>query len=297
PGTNRARATLDNVGIQYGLKALAGGAITAEEFVTLNEQIGGVDFDSNATAARSVGDAEAIAIAYKAGIVSSGKQLAKTAIIDLRGYDDSTLFVPPGTIANVTNFGIHHIWRSFSLRDRLDKANGNHDNHVMWRYGTGLSPAPSLALQSFLTMDKWMTTLKADTSTATLEKKIISAKPADAFDFCYLTADTTLSNKITDKAVCDADPFLKSHSSPRQVAGGPLSENILKCQLKPIDPADYSPAALTTSQITRLQNVFPTGVCDWSKPGVGQQEAASPLTFATAAGGTAIAAAPTAQVQ
>jgi hypothetical protein len=297
PGTNRARVTLDNVGIQYGLKALVSGAITAEEFVILNERIGGVDIDSNSTVARSVGDAEAIAIAYRAGIVSSGKQLAKTAIIDLRGYDDSTLVVPPGTIPNVTNFGIHHIWRSFSLRERLDKANGNHDNHVMWRYGTGLSPAPSLTLQSFLTMDKWMSNLKADTSTATLEKKIISAKPADAFDFCYLTSDTTLSNKITDKAVCDADQFLKPHSSPRQVAGGPLSENILKCQLKAIDPADYSPAALTTSQITRLQNVFTTGVCDWTKPGVGQQEAVGPLTFATTVGGTAIAAAPTAQAQ
>ena len=42
----RARTTLDNVGVQYGLKALLSGAITAEEFVTLNEKIGGIDADS-----------------------------------------------------------------------------------------------------------------------------------------------------------------------------------------------------------------------------------------------------------
>src|SRR3954467_3287171 len=42
PGSVRARSTGDNTGIQYGLNALLGGAITAEEFVTLNEKIGGV---------------------------------------------------------------------------------------------------------------------------------------------------------------------------------------------------------------------------------------------------------------
>ncbi len=35
------RADADNVGVQYGLNALRSGAITAEEFVTLNEKIGG----------------------------------------------------------------------------------------------------------------------------------------------------------------------------------------------------------------------------------------------------------------
>src|SRR5215831_7667605 len=49
PGTNFAKVTRDNVGVQYGLKALASGAITPEEFVTLNERIGGADIDANIT--------------------------------------------------------------------------------------------------------------------------------------------------------------------------------------------------------------------------------------------------------
>ena len=54
PGSEQRRAltTNDNVGVQYGLKALLSGAITPEEFVTLNEKIGGSDTDSNATASR-----------------------------------------------------------------------------------------------------------------------------------------------------------------------------------------------------------------------------------------------------
>src|SRR3989449_894811 len=86
PGSTRARQTGDNVGIQYGLKALLGGAITPEEFVTLNEKIGGFDADSNRRAARSTADLPALDIAYRAGIVSSGKNLGKLPIIDSRGW-------------------------------------------------------------------------------------------------------------------------------------------------------------------------------------------------------------------
>ncbi len=282
PGTNRAPTTRDNVGVQYGLKALVSGAITAEEFVVLNEKIGGADFDIRPTAARSPADLQALPIAYAAGIVSDGHQLGKTPIIDLRGNDDSNIPPPPGAL------GIHHIWRSFALRSRLDGANGNHDNHVMWRYGTGLiAPAASgLTRQSFLTIDRWVAGIRDDTSDASIEEKIVSHRPADAFDFCYLSTDATFSTKVTDPAVCDADPFLKPHSSPRQAAGGPLAENILKCQLKPLDPAGYLPAVLTPAQLDRMRAVFPDGVCDFSKPGVGQAPALSPLDFSAGPGGT-----------
>ena len=121
----------------------------------------------------------------------------------------------------------------------------------MWRYGTGLLPATpaqvaAVTLESFLTMDTWLSNLLTSAPKATLnsvrtQAQVIAAKPADAFDLCYLTGDVTFSTKVTDMAVCDADPRLAKHSSPRQVAGGPLAENILKCQLKPLNPADYAP--------------------------------------------------------
>jgi hypothetical protein len=78
---------------------------------------------------------------------------------------------------------------------------------------------------------------------------------------------------------------LAKHASPRQVAGGPLAENILKCRLKPLSPLDYGPVLFSSAQWTRLQTTFPDGVCDWSEKGVGQRRAASPLTFADGPGG------------
>jgi hypothetical protein len=290
PGSRRALKTGDNVGIQYGLKALLAGAITAEEFVTLNEKIGGTDADSNATAARSVADLLALAIAYRSGIVSSGENLGKLPIIDSRGYDEQ---------------GIHYIWRSFSERARIEAANGgNHGNQVIWRYGTGLLPATSaqvtaVTLASLLTMDNWLSNLLTSAPKATLnsvrtQAQVIAAKPSEAFDFCFLTGDTTFSNEVTDMALCDADPRLMKHSSPRQVAGGALTENILKCQLKPLNAADYLPATFSAAQLGRLVAAFPDGVCDRSKPGVGQQSAVSPLTFENGPGGVPLGPPPSA---
>src|SRR6185503_20871472 len=141
-------------------------------------------------------------------------------------------------------------------------------------------------------MDLWLTTLKADTSDTSLEAKVRNAKPASAFDYCLLTADVEQDDKVTNQAACDADPFLKPGSSPRQVAGGPRSEEILKCRLKPLNPADYAPASLTSAQLTRLQAVFPGGVCDWAAGGVGQQPALSPLDFSAGPGGVPLPPAP-----
>ena len=288
PGSTRALQTGDNVGIQYGLKALFGGAITPEEFVTLNERIGGFDADSNRRAARSTADLPALDIAYRAGIVASGENLGKLPIIDSRGYDEQ---------------GIHYIWRSFAERARIDAANGgNHGNQVMWRYGTGLLPATAaqvaaVTLNSFLTMDIWLSNLTVSAPKDTLnsvrtQDEVIQAKPAAAHDLCYLTGDPTFSTPVTDMAVCDADARLMKHTSPRQVAGGPLAENILKCRLKPLNPADYVPVIFSAGQLARLEGAFPGGVCDWSLPGVGQQPPASPLDFAEGPGGVPLPPAP-----
>ena len=284
PGTTRANLTYDNVGIQYGLGALKAGTITSEEFVTLNEVIGGSNPDNVLVAARSTADAPALPIAYRAGIVSNGQNLGKVAIIDQRGYDEQ---------------GIHYIWRSFSERDRLDQDTGGHGNQVIWRYGTSLlAPAASgLTLMSFLQMDLWLTALNTNVPKAAIndsrtQAQVVTAKPSTAFDFCYLTSDTTFSTKVTNQATCDADARLAIRSSPRQVAGGARTENILKCQLKPLVTADYAPATVTAGQLARLQAAFSSGVCDWSKPGVGQQVPVSPLDFSNGAGGLPFPAAP-----
>ena len=59
------------------------------------------------------------------------------------------------------------------------------------------------------------------------------------------------------------------YSNVRHEAAGPLAANVLKCQLKPVDAHDY-PSSLSAADLMRLKHIFPTGVCDWTKPGVNQ---------------------------
>ncbi len=269
PGEEYGRRVASNEGILYGLKSLQAGYISAEEFVSLNEHIGGSDTDLGLVSTRTKAAAESVAMAYRMGVVTDARQWAKVPIIDLRGNDNS---------------GIHMNWRAFAVRDRLDRKLGGHDNQVIWRFGPTLWPPAesNLLVDSLMTMDTWVRAIKADTADVSLEEKVVRNKPESAFDFCYIGDD--YSNKITDQATCDADPVLAYYGSPRQVAGGPLAESVLKCALKPLAPAAFG-IEFDDVQWSRLEAVFPDGVCDWSAPGVGTQPAIPWLDYTAGPGG------------
>jgi hypothetical protein len=86
------------------------------------------------------------------------------------------------------------------------------------------------------------------------------------------------------------------YGTPRTVAGEPIATDQNKCQLKPLRRQDYN-VAFTDAQWATLAKVFPTGVCDYTKPGVDQQPVVPWLAYGDAKGGvvyggTPIGAAP-----
>ncbi len=266
PRTGFARRPLDNVGIQYGLRALTAGTISTDQFLDLNERIGGFDNDGNLAASRTVADTSALRAAYRTGrLTSTGAGLAATPIIDYRNYLDDA---PMGDI--------HVRFHSFSLRERLIKANGHADNHVIFvednRYRSNLGTSP--AYQEALTqMDRWLTALTKDASGDAAIVKVRRAKPSDLGDACW-TRDATprkIGEKQTRNPSSQCEQLYPTASFPREIAGGPLANDIAKCQLKPIELPDYR-VTFTTAQSARLRRIFPAGVCDWSRPGVEQQK-------------------------
>ena len=68
-GITHGNSPLDNIGIQYGLKALQAGVINAEEFTRLNEGVGSFtsDFEVGAARPRAVASPLALKTAYTAG--------------------------------------------------------------------------------------------------------------------------------------------------------------------------------------------------------------------------------------
>ncbi len=61
-------------------------------------------------------------------------------------------------------------------------------------------------------------------------------------------------------------------------ADGPMTDDVMKCRLKPMRRDDY-PVSFTDAQWERLQQAFPRGVSDYTKPGVSQQGAVPWLTY------------------
>jgi hypothetical protein len=268
PATGYARRPLDNVGVQYGLQALNAGAISKQQFLDINQKIGGYDNNGNFIAGRTVGDINALMIAYDTGRVTYGGQGMKgTPIIDYRGYVDQP----------ENGNEVHQRYHSFSLRQRLLQVNGNFDNQVML-IEDGVSPGTpglfgdtSVVLTHAVTqMDQWLTALLADTSSDPVHDKLLRAKPADLVDACFTNNGTV---KIAELQVFQGNTtcnqLYPSHSSPRMVAGESVTNDVLKCQLKAITPSDYAVTFLP-AEMAQLQAIFPQGVCDFSKPGVGQ---------------------------
>jgi hypothetical protein len=60
-------------------------------------------------------------------------------------------------------------------------------------------------------------------------------------------------------------------SDTRLQAGEPLGETVLKCALRPLDVNAY-PVRFTASEQKTLRETFRTGVCDYGRPGVGQDQ-------------------------
>jgi hypothetical protein len=318
---------LDNVGVQYGLKALQNGVISGEQFLRVNREIGGLSVDIDYQAERTVADPQALRNAYRTGAINTAEHLANVPIIDLRGPD-------PGIA--------HDAYHSWQMRARLEQTQGHADNHVIW-YG----PAPLFGdtvftTEALLVMDLWLSGIEQDATATPVAEKVIANKPVYARDRCLsvsslfgpegpivpLTGNLLYPDPILPGldlsllppapaeagVVVDAltgqvcgldisalpvvselpvrgellgtlgellapltDPVLglqqtvvqTRFGTPRTVAGDSIQTLTNKCQLKPVDPADYPTVLDPQAFADQVAEIFPQGVCDYSKPGEG----------------------------
>jgi len=276
-----ANRPLDSVGVQYGLKALQAGLITPAEFANLNARIGCGDIDANPSAKRCAMNEKTAITAYRAGQVTDARQLATVPIIDLRGWSEDA--------------DVHTSVFTYGMRARLDAENGTHANQIIWTFKAAYPlqgmevhiAAPELAEKAFLLMDHWLSAVAADSRKATLAQKVRDNKPAEAVDACF--PDNTASSEDTEMSTCET--LFPHYETTRMAAGGPLTGQILKCQLKPLSRSEYN-AVFTDEQWTELEQAFPTGVCDYSKPGVGERASIPWMSFASGPGGKPLGRAP-----
>lgn len=283
-GFGFAEQPYDNTGRLYGLNALRSGDITPEQFVDLNEKVGGLDIDGNVVRTRNAANPKVVETLYRAGLVSSGETLKRVPIIDVR--------------AAAGNPEIHTNFHSHAMRQRLYNAQGSYDNQSVWQLFE-VPNLPSVAgSQSFAAMSAWLHGIDKDTSASPIEEKIRRNRPVGAEDSCLIQ-----DQKSNDLSRCAAFTY---YGDPLIAAGGPASNDVMKCALKPLSvvwPGDgsFGPVPFTRTvgpvvgQWERLQAAFPDGVCDFSRPGIGQVPVQPWTTFVDGPGGRRLGDAPTSE--
>lgn len=249
PTTGFARRPLDNTGVQYGLEALRAGTITANQFLELNQQIGGYDIDGRPVPARERARPRDVSRAYATGQVLSGSgNIRSLPIIAVNLYSDA--------------FGdIHDRFRLFTIRERLRGPHGEPDrSYVIWTRpsngniaqaltGTAFDPADVVQL-----LDQWLTS---------------GHRPDAAVDSCTDAKGALVSGTHVYDRPGPCRDLYPLAGDPRTAAGAPLVNDVIKCRLRPMRARDYR-GLLTAAQVDRLRRTFPGGVCDWDARGVGQ---------------------------
>ena len=297
-----AASTWDNVGVQYGLDALVSGFLATAEFLDLNARAGswknepdmvqeGCPFlsflcpnpadlaglapvpdiwpnlidpwswrnmalspDGGLTPApRKEADPGAIEAAYEHGHINRGD--IQIPLIDWRNYLEDDL-------------DMHNSHQSFAGRQRLLDYDGDASNQVIWF--TDLDQFDQTPM-AFEVIDEWMRNIEARPWDG-----VAGNKPAAAVDSCF-APDGTLIYAGDDAwaGILDDGPegtctgLMPPFSTSRIVAGGPITGDVFKCVVIPIDDAIaagfYGGVVFDAAQRNQLDAIFPTGVCDYSQ--------------------------------
>lgn len=272
-----ARSPWDNVGVQYGLKALVDGVITPEEFLDVNEKAGSwkesrdmvqegcpfvpaacpADWDPwsarNTTTGRRTGDPVAIRNVERSGLVFTGD--IDIPVIDWRHYLEEQL-------------DMHNAHQSFASRKRMLNHDGDAANQVIW-FTDARPDGPRFdqTPEALAVIDEWMANIRSHPW-----RGVAGNKPALAVDRCFATDGTQIAagrdvwDGILDRRPAGAcTKAFPLYSTSRIVAGGPIEGGVFKCRLQPVARAvargvygSWSPSA---AERARLESVFPTGVC------------------------------------
>ncbi|WGL17305.1 DUF6351 family protein [Microbulbifer bruguierae] len=285
-----ANSAWDNQGVQYGLEALKQGQISVDEFLRLNATIGGwkapedqagerlwfmngdlfpvqlsVWSEQNMNlgsldnpAPRNVASVDAIQGIYRSGHVFLGD--VEIPILDVRHYLDGEL-------------DMHHSLASFASRERIRRARGHADNQLIWMSHKNYNPVD----EALDILDHWMQKIIEHP-----ELGVAGNKPVEATDRCFDSSGNVIAagpgvwdgawNHKPDGACMQEYPV---HSTSRQMAGAPITGDVFKCALQPVERAvakgSYgNSTAEIIAHIADMHRIFPDGVCNYNEPDVGR---------------------------
>jgi hypothetical protein len=122
--------------------------------------------------------------------------------------------------------------------------------------------------EAFDVIDEWLTT---------------GERPARAEDACFEASTAPIARGpgvwdgiLDDRPAGACTQRFPVHSTSRIVAGGPIRGGVYKCARQPVAAAIerglYGAWSPTAEQRARLERIFPSGVCDYTRPDEGRPD-------------------------
>jgi len=281
--------------VQYGLRALRDGHLSSAEFLDLNAKVGswkpssqmvqeGCPFvptscadpaqfdpwssrnmrlspDGGVTPApRTTGDRQASAAAYESGLVFHGD--IDIPIIDWRHYLEDQL-------------NMHNTHQSFASRQRMLNFDKDAANQVIWFTDARPQVQFDQTPEALAVIDTWMANIRSHP-----ELGAAGNKPPRATDRCFDTAGQEIAagpdvwaGILDDRPAGACTRAFPLFSTSRIVAGGPIEGGVFACERQSvqaaIDRGVYGDWRPTAAEQSRLEQIFPTGVCDYRKRDAG----------------------------
>lgn len=226
PATGYARVPWDNVGVQYGLRSVADGTLTPEEFLDLNAKVGSWKEQDQMTAETCgmVGAMAGAELALFGGLIGLcvGSELDQYSS-DQMSYSTDAAAPAPRRTADVDaitaafesghvfdghlprqipmidsrhylehELDMHNAQQSFGVRERIRRTQGNIDNHLIWfldaRPTENAAATSQLHDDAFRLLDEWVLNMQADPTAP-----VGHARPAAAVDRCFDTDGTQIA--------------------------------------------------------------------------------------------------------
>ncbi len=108
---------------------------------------------------------------------------------------------------------------------------------------------PNYESEAIVAMDRWLASVEADDSGASLADKILANRPADIQDRCSQIPGLEQVTVPGIGTVCEHEQVQTRYGTPRTVAGEPISTDQNKCQLQPLSRTDYYPIEFTDDRV------------------------------------------------
>jgi hypothetical protein len=200
--------------------------------------------------------------AYRHGLYFDGD--VDIPLIDERDYLEDEL-------------NMHNSHQSFAERQRMLDKDGRAGNQVIWFADARPSGLQAdVTPEAFEVIDQWMGNIRRHPG-----RGVVGNKPALATDRCFTAqgdeiarGDHVWDGILDHRAPGGCTNVFPLHSTSRIVAGGPLRGGVYKCRLQSVDRAiarglygSWTPSA---AEVARLKQVFPTGVCDYTRGDAGR---------------------------